>query len=195
VEVLRKATKIVTTAYYFGFRCSLYGSHQAFYSSHVCPSVCDRVRTPKGLDGCLSELDTKVFFLIFIVVPCILITSKFFSPTNAPFYLTHKMLKRTVKISLCSYTFRSNWTILRERMLSLAKATILWKWWVKVHRYMTSGVVATSISGCDVCTACRVVCDNTQHGTQYTHHSLKYLLPQRRMSYDDVLSLINSTIL
>ena len=24
--------------------------------------------------------------------------------------------------------FRSNWTILRERMLSLAKATILWNW-------------------------------------------------------------------
>jgi len=31
----------------------------------------------------------------------------------------------------------------------------------------------------------------TQHGTQY---SLKYLLPQRRISYNDVLSLINSTI-
>jgi len=34
----------------------------------------------------------------------------------------------------------------------------------------------------------------TQHGTQYTHHSLKYLLPQRRISYNDVFSLINSTI-
>ena len=44
-------------------------------------------------------------------------------------------------------------------MLSLAKATILWSRSVKIHRYMTCGVVATSISGCDVCTVCRVVCD------------------------------------
>ena len=49
---------------------------------------------------------------------------------------------------------------------------------------MICGVMATSISGCVVCTACRVVCDSlTQHGTQYTHHSLKYLLPQHRKSY------------
>ena len=34
-----------------------------------------------------------------------------------------------------------------------------------------------------------------QQGTQYTHHNLKYLLPQRRISYNDVLSLINFTIL
>ena len=33
---------------------------------------------------------------------------------------------------------------------------------MKVHRYMICGVVATSISGCDVCTACRVVC-KAQH--------------------------------
>ena len=34
------------------------------------------------------------------------------------------------------------------------------------------------------------------HGTQYTHHNLKYLLPQRRISYNDVyFLLINSTIL
>jgi len=41
---------------------------------------------------------------------------------------------------------------------------------VKVHRYMTCGVVTTSISGCDVCTACLVLCDAscTLHGTQYT---------------------------
>jgi hypothetical protein len=71
--------------------------------------------------------------------------------------------------------FRSNWTILRERMLSLAKATILWNWSVKVHRFMICCVVATSVSGCDVCTAWSVVCDS-QHCTQY---SLKYLLPQR----------------
>ena len=36
---------------------------------------------------------------------------------------------------------------------------------------MICGIVATSISGCDVCTACRVVCSRTQH----THHSLKYM--------------------
>jgi hypothetical protein len=35
----------------------------------------------------------------------------------------------------------------------------------------------------------------TLHGTQYAHHNLKYLLPQRRMSYNDVFLLINSTIL
>ena len=34
----------------------------------------------------------------------------------------------------------------------------------------------------------------TQHGTQYTHHSLKYFLPQRRMSYNDVFLLTNFTI-
>jgi len=50
---------------------------------------------------------------------------------------------------------------------------------------MIWGVVATSISGCGVCTACRVVCDGTLHGTLYTHHSLKYL-PQHRKSYKDV---------
>jgi len=52
--------------------------------------------------------------------------------------------------------------------------------------------VATSISGCGVCIVCRVVC-RTLHGTQYTHHSLKYLLPQHRKSYNDVFLLINST--
>jgi len=57
---------------------------------------------------------------------------------------------------------------------------------VKAHRYITCGVVATIISGCVL----RAV-----YGTHYTHHSLKYLLPQHCMSYNDVLSLINSTIL
>jgi len=33
---------------------------------------------------------------------------------------------------------------------------------VELHRYMICGVVATSISGCDVCTACRVVCDSAR---------------------------------
>jgi len=53
--------------------------------------------------------------------------SKFFSPTNAPFYNTHKMLKCTLKyLYVCQYMFRSTWTILRELILGLAKATILW---------------------------------------------------------------------
>jgi hypothetical protein len=43
-------------------------------------------------------------------------------------------------------------------MLSLAKATILWNLSVKIHRYMICGVVVTNISGCGVCSACRVVC-------------------------------------
>jgi len=63
---------------------------------------------------------------------------------------------------------------------------------------MICSVVATSISGCDMCTACRVVCDCscTLHGTQDTHHSLKYLLSRRHISYSDVyFLLINSTIL
>ena len=62
---------------------------------------------------------------------------------------------------------------------------------------MICGVVATSISGCGVCTVCRVVCDchstRTLHGTQYTHHNLKYLLPQHRISYNDVFLLISCT--
>ena len=60
---------------------------------------------------------------------------------------------------------------------------------------MICGVVATSISACGVCTVCRVVCDcnGTLHGTQYIYHSLKYLLPQHRISYNDVFLLINST--
>jgi len=39
-----------------------------------------------------------------------------------------------------------------------------------------------------------VVCDcsRTPHGTQY---SLKYLLSQRRISYNDVVLLISSTVL
>jgi len=56
--------------------------------------------------------------------------------------------------------FRSNWTILREHLLSLAKVTILWNQSVKVHRYMLCGFVVANISGCDVYTACRVVCDS-----------------------------------
>jgi len=48
---------------------------------------------------------------------------------------------------------------------------------------MVRGVAATSISGCGVCTACRVVCK--LRGTHYTH----------RISYNNVFLLIISTIL
>jgi len=67
-------------------------------------------------------------FLIFIVVPCISITLKFLSPTNAPLYYTYKMLKHIARSSPdCSYMFRSTRTIIREPMPNLAKVTILWK--------------------------------------------------------------------
>jgi hypothetical protein len=68
--------------------------------------------------------------------------------------------------------FRSNWNILRELMLTLAKATIMWSWPVKIHRYMICGVVATSISGCGVCTACRVVWDFFSGLAHYLHRVL-----------------------
>ena len=42
-----------------------------------------------------------------------------------------KHIKQLKCLFVCSYMFRSNWTILRERMPSLAKATILWNWSVK----------------------------------------------------------------
>jgi len=42
---------------------------------------------------------------------------------------------------------------------------------------------------------CSVRLSRTLHGTQYTHHNLKYLLPQHRITYNDVFLLINSTIL
>ena len=65
---------------------------------------------------------------IFIVVPCILITLKFLSLTNARLYYTYKMLKYTARLSHdCSYLFRSTWTIIREPMPNLAKVTVLWK--------------------------------------------------------------------
>ena len=57
---------------------------------------------------------------------------------------------------------------------------------------MICGVVLTSISGFGVCTVCRVVCDKTRHAVHTS--KLKYLLPQRRISYNDVFLLINSTM-
>ena len=69
-----------------------------------------------------------LFIFLFFVVPCILITLMFLSPTNALLYYTYKMLKCTVKISNgCSYMFRSTWTIIMEPMPNLAKVTILWR--------------------------------------------------------------------
>ena len=43
--------------------------------------------------------------IIFVVAPCVLITLKFLSPTNAPLYYTYKMLKYTVKISQIAPTY------------------------------------------------------------------------------------------
>jgi len=40
---------------------------------------------------------------------------------------------------------------------------------------MTCSVVATSISGCDVCTACRVVCDTRSHTTRHAVHGPKHV--------------------
>jgi len=59
--------------------------------------------------------------------------------------------------------FRSNSTILREIMLSLAKATILWNLSVKLRRYTICGVAATSISDCDVCVLCSVHTESDQN--------------------------------
>ena len=72
--------------------------------------------------------------LFFIVAPCILITPKILSPTNAPLYYTYKMLKYTARSSPdCSYMFRSTWTIIREPMPNLAKVTILCRYSVKIR--------------------------------------------------------------
>jgi len=88
------------------------------------------------------------------------VTLKFFSPTNALFIKHIKFYNVQLKyLYVCCYMFRSDWTICRELMLSLAKATILFILSVKIHPYMICGVVVTSISGCGVCTVCRVVCD------------------------------------
>jgi len=45
------------------------------------------------------------------------------------------------------------------------------------------------------CAVCLVMCNRsrTLRGTLYTHHSLKYLLPQHRKSYNDVFLPISST--
>jgi len=43
------------------------------------------------------------------------------------------------------------------------------------------------------CVYC-VPCCVQSHTTRHAVHSLKFLLAQRRISYNDVLSMINSTI-
>jgi len=44
-----------------------------------------------------------------------------------------------------------------------------------------------------VCTECRAACDSVMHGTQYTHHSLKHMLPPHCKTCNDVFLLITST--
>jgi len=89
------------------------------------------------------------------------------------------MLKRTAKICLCLLLHVSvQLDHPQGAYAEPCKTTILWNWSVKVHRYMICGVVAASISGCDVCAAC-----------------LKYFLPQRHIPHNNVFLLINSSIL
>jgi len=72
---------------------------------------------------------------------------KLLSSTNTPLYYTYKLLKYTARLSPdCSYIFRSTWTIIREPMPNLAKVTILWKYSVKIRRYVFSNVVVKSVS-------------------------------------------------
>ena len=112
------------------------------------------------LSGChtqtISKILTNIVSLQLRIMPQYLDS---FHQQMHPFIKHTKCQNVQLKhLYVCSYMFRSNWIILRERILSLAKATILRNQSVKIHRYMTCGVVATSISGCDVCTGCRVTC-------------------------------------
>ena len=94
------------------------------------------------------------------------------------------MLKRTVKIChVCSYMFRSNWTILREPMPSLAKVTILWNFSVKIHHYTFSRVVVKNVSSCGVYwVPCSVWMSHTARHTIHTtpwnnfHHNTAELI-------------------
>ena len=58
---------------------------------------------------------------------------------------------------------------------------------------MICSVVAACVAGCGVWTEYRTVCSRKMHSTQYTHHNLKYMLPQYCKTYNDVFLLINST--
>jgi len=85
--------------------------------------------------------------------------------------------------------FRSIRNILRERTLSLAKVTLLYKSSVTIHCYKLCSVVAACVSGCGVCTGCCAAWDCTLHSTQCTHH----MLPHHSITYNDVFLLIIST--
>ena len=120
-------------------RLGNYWSHLVFTATfHICrPSSGAWGHTPYRLNFCRHHIISSVVFFVRIIpffpplymniyVQMMCITLKFLSPTNAPLYYTYKMLKRTVKIShVCSYMFRSIWTIYREPMPNLAKVTIL----------------------------------------------------------------------
>jgi hypothetical protein len=106
--------------------------HQLYRAARGSPGICRF--------SFLSIFHEQIFYsgnilrriifvnFFFIFVPCIFITRKFLSPTNAPFYYTYKILKYTVKISHdCSYMFRSTWTTIREPMTNLAEVTIFWR--------------------------------------------------------------------
>jgi len=72
----------------------------------------------------LGELK-DCYSVILIVVPCILIRSKFFCQ-QMHLLLNMENVKIYIKMSyIRSYMFRSTWTILRELTLSLARVTLL----------------------------------------------------------------------
>jgi hypothetical protein len=76
-------------------------------------------------------------------------------------------------------------------MLSLAKTTILWNLSVKVHRCVIYGVVATSISVCDVCTVCRVV---SSHATLHAVHTSQTEILVATVPHLDVIKMHGTTI-
>jgi hypothetical protein len=70
--------------------------------------------------------------------------------------------------------FRSNWTILRKPVLSLAKATILWNWSVKVHCYMICDSTTLHYTARSThITVWNTCCHNAAyHITMYFHWSI-----------------------
>ena len=62
---------------------------------------------------------------------------------------------------------------------------------------MTCGFVATSISGCDVCPACRVVCDSVAHYKALVESGLQYALnwwTEQLLTESDDTRCCNNTI-
>jgi len=60
----------------------------------------------------------------------------------------------------------------------------------------SSGILKTVVAATGACHGSGwYISSRKLHSTQYTHHSLKYLLPQHRKSYNNVFLLINSTLL